>query len=418
MKNLFLSIMVVLMSAAVMSCSDDDEKSAVASLSADQTEVTYSNVRAVQSLIVTSTADWDVSTDVTWITLTKTSYNAEENNIAFTLDANQTNEARTGHIIVTSGNQSLVFTITQTGENVVELSQDSYTISSKGGVLNIRIATNVTLEVTVDEDSEWLTYNQIKDADTQFPTLQFTAAPNTTEDERTATVTIKDSNSDISQTLTVTQKEQTTFEVTDETTRTVDGSESTIVTFNVRRNVDYVEFISDRSWIVPYTAEEDGETEEARAYALTKDNTIAEDVLSYQILANSNYDGRQGTIMITDATSGEVLSTLVIEQSGNPVLELASTTIPMSSNVYTVGAEKKYYRIELNTNVSNIEATSTGSWVTFEKSLGGYSVKFEANATTEDDPTAGLEDRTTEITISDANGAATPLTLTVVQKKP
>lgn len=398
MKHLFLSVIVVLMSAFMVSCSDDD--SVVSQLSSDQTEVTYSSDRAVESVLVTATANWNVTTNVEWIHLTKTSYEAAENNIAFILDANLTSEDRVGHILVTSGDKQLTFTITQEGAVVVKLSQDTYTVPCTGGMLNVNIAANVELDVDVETGDDWLEFVELKDADTAFPYLLFSAKVNTTEYERTALVTIKDADSDESQTLTIVQKEKWVFEVTDGVTREVDGSEPTAVSFNIRQNIDYVEFISDNSWIKSH-----------EVLAVTKDaNNIDEKTIYYDIMVNEGYDDREGTIQLTNAANGELLALMTIKQSGNPILELTATTFTKDKEKYSADAAKKSYTALFKTNVKQIIASSSADWISCVESVGGFTLTLAQNTT----ETA----REATVTFSDLNGKAEPVVMTITQKKP
>lgn len=405
MKHLFFSVIAVLMSAFVASCSDDED-SVVSKLSSDKTEVTFSSERSVESVLVSATADWNIITDVSdWLHLTKTSYKAQENRIAFILDANPSEDARVGHIVVTSGDKKLLFTITQEGSVVVKLSQEYYYVNNAGGQLNIRISTNVNLDVTVESDDDWLTFDQLK-TDTQFPVLQFTATENDTESERTAIVTVKAADSDVSQTLAIVQKEKDIFEVIDGETREVPGNETSTISFTIEENIDFVEFVSDRSWITAHVDEE-------IPPVTTKDkdaNAVIEQILKYDVIENPNYEERVGTILLTDAATGDELVRMTITQAGNPKLELGSTSLTKDKDKYSADAVNKLYWVELNTNVENISVSSSADWITYEKSVGGYTLKIESNP--------GQSTRDATVTFSDENGKATPLVMNITQKKP
>ncbi len=401
MKHLFLSVIAVLMSAFMVSCSDDD--SVASQLSSDKTEVTYSSDRAVESVLVTATANWNVVTDVEWIHLTKTSYEAAENNIAFILDANLTCDDRVGHILVTSGDKQLTFTITQEGTVVVKLSQDTYNVPGTGGVLNVNIAANVALDVDIETGDDWLDFVEFKGAGTAFPVLLFSAAENTTEYERSAVVIIKDVNSDVSQTLSIVQKEKQTFEVTDGTIREVAGNEPTAVSFNIRQNIDYVEFISDNSWIKPH---------EILPVATKgqESNSIVDKTIYYDIMVNDSYDEREGTIMLTNAANGESLALMTIKQDGNPILELTATSLPKDKEKYSADAARKSYNVKIKTNAKQIIANSSAEWIGCVESVDGFTLNVTQNTT------EGTREAT--VTISDVNGKAAPIVMTITQKKP
>ena len=276
MKHYFLSAMVVLMSAfAVVSCKDDDDAVA-ASISADQTSVTYDFTRSVQRLDVSATVDWTATTNVSWIHLTKTAYDANEDRVMFIVDENPTKDSRQGTITVSCSAGSVTFTITQDGGHTVDVPTKHYDIISDGGELKITMSANTEVDVTVTE-GDWLRFKQVKGMGTQFPYMIFEAAVNDGTDERYATVKVKEKGTPDEQaiTLTMTQKEKDQFNMAatpeGQTERNVPGSEDTELVFDFATNVSYLESISDPSWIIPVKEEP----------AETKANSLKDGELKY-----------------------------------------------------------------------------------------------------------------------------------------
>ena len=404
MKHFFLSAMVVLMSAfAVVSCKDDDDAVA-ASISADKTSVTYDYARSVQRLDVTSTVAWTAATDASWIHLTKTSYEANENRVIFIVDENPTKDARQGVITVSCSAGSVALTVTQSGGHAVDVPTKHYDIISDGGLLNITLKANTDVEVTVTEGSDWLTFREIKDMGTQFPYMLFDADPNNGTDERYAVVKVKEQGTSDEQaiTLTLTQKETDQFNMAEtpegQTEREVSGSEDTELVFDFATNVSYLESISDPSWIIPVKEEP----------AETKANSLKDGELKYTILKNTAYGERVGIITIVKYGTETEMVKFTIRQAGNPILSVDPTFIASIANGIT--ADAKVFNIKLTSNLpKDPSAESSADWARFSKSVDGLSLTVDKND-------SGA-DRTATLTISDPDGKAEPVELTLKQKK-
>lgn len=400
MKHFFLSAMVVLMSAfAVVSCKDDDDAVA-ASISADKTSVTYDYARSVQRLDVTSTVAWTAATDASWIHLTKTSYEANENRVIFIVDENPTKDARQGVITVSCSAGSVALTVTQSGAHAVDVPNKHYDITSEGGTLKITMAANTDIDVEVIEGDEWLTFEEVGGTGTQFPYMIFNAEANDNEDERYATVKVKEKGTPDDQaiTLTMTQKEKDIFTPQGETEYQVSGSEKTELTLGFATNISYLENISDPSWIIPVKEEP----------AETKANSLKDGELKYTILKSTAYEERTGTVTIVKYGTETEMVKFTITQAGNPILSVDPTFIASIANGIT--ADAKVFNIKLTSNLpKEPSAESSADWARFSKSVDGLSLTVDKNE-------SGA-DRQATLTISDPDGKAEPVELTLKQKK-
>ena len=393
--------MVVLMSAfAVVSCKDDD---AVApSISSETNAVTYVAARSVQTLYVTATVDWAAVTNASWIHLTKESFGANENRVVFIVDENPSKDARTAIITVSCSGGSHVFNITQEGGHAVDVPTKSFNVISDGGTLKITMSANTAVEVKVTEGSNWLEFKDIKGMGTQFPYMIFEAAANDTEDERTATVLVKEegTSDDKAITLTMTQKEKDLFVPEGDTEFSVEGSEEKVITLDFTTNVSYLENISAPSWITPYV---EPNPEEA-----TKTNSAVKGQLKYTILKNAEYEERVGTITIVKYGTETEMVKYTIRQSGNPILTIDPTFISSIANGIT--AENKVFNIKVTQNLPEYPtATSSADWAVITESVDGFTLTVDQND-------SGA-DRTATLTFSDPSGKATPVELSLKQKK-
>lgn len=404
MKHFFLSAMVVLMSAfAVVSCNDDDDAVA-ASISADQTTVTYDFTRSVQRLDVSATVDWTAATDASWIHLTKTAYEASENRVIFIVDENPSKDSRQATITVSCSAGSVVFTITQEGGHAVDVPVRHYDITAEGGTLKVTMTANTDVEVTVTEGTDWLAFDAVRGMGTQFPYMVFEAADNDGTEERYATVKVKEkgTSDEGAITLTLTQKEKDQFIMAatpeGETERNVEGSEESELTFDFSTNVSYLETISDPSWIIPVKEEP----------AETKANSVVAGELKYTVLQSNEYDERVGTVTIVKYGTEMEMVKFTITQSGNPILTVDPSFISSIANGIT--SEFKTFNVKVTNNLPKYpKAESSADWAKFEPSVDGFTLTVEKNE-------SGA-DREATLTISDTNGKAEPVELTLKQKK-
>lgn len=388
---------------AVVSCKDDDDAVA-ASISAEKTSVNYEFTRSEQRLNVRATVAWTAATDASWIHLTKTSYDANEDRVIFIVDENLTKDARQGTITVSCSAGSVTFTITQEGAHAVDVPTKHYDITSEGGKLKITMAANTDIDVEVIEGDEWLTFEEVGGMGTQFPYMIFNAEANDNEDERYATVKVKEKGTPDDQaiTLTMTQKEKDIFTPQGETEYQVSGSEKTELTLGFATNISYLENISDPSWIIP-VKEEPQET---------KTNSVKDGQLKYNILQSNNYYDRVGTITIVKYGTETEMVKYTIKQFGNPILSLNINKKDYKSQE-TINIDPE--SIELNVKITHNlpqypQATSSDeSWARFTPSVDGYTLEVDENDSG--------EDREATLTFSDLDGKASPVELTLKQKK-
>ena len=279
-----------------------------------------------------------------------------------------------------------------------------YDIISEGGTLKITMSANTDVEVEVTEGNDWLTFDEIGGMGTQFPYMLFEAETNDGTDERYATVKVKEAGASEEQaiTLTLTQKERDQFNMAEtpegQTERNVPGSEDTELVFDFATNVSYLESISDPSWIIPVKEEP----------AETKANSLKDGQLKYTILKSTAYEERTGTVTIVKYGTETEMVKFTIKQAGNPILSVDPTFIASIANGIT--ADAKVFNIKLTSNLpKEPSAESSADWARFDKAVDGLSLTVDKNE-------SGA-DRTATLTISDPDGKAEPVELTLKQKK-
>lgn len=144
--------------------------------------------------------------DAPWLTLVQTKA-MESNTATFSAAANPEVETRVGHIIVSGEGLSETVTVYQKGGRTLVLSQKNFTVGPSGGEVSVQATANVDYEV-IGPGVAWLTLKEgtsTKGVVTNNHT--WTVSQNDMGEERQATILFKDKESDLSETVTVTQQQ-------------------------------------------------------------------------------------------------------------------------------------------------------------------------------------------------------------------
>lgn len=156
----------------------------------------------------------DVSTNGEYsITMPKVEWLTINDNIAtsqfkhtFSVAANETYDTRETEIIFTEKetNNSIIVKVVQAYKGAIILTNDNLSVDGKGDVLNIELSTNIEFVVSIpDTANDWISLVQTKSLRTE--NIQLKVEPNYTSDTRYANITINDFNSELCDTLYITQ---------------------------------------------------------------------------------------------------------------------------------------------------------------------------------------------------------------------
>ena len=135
-------------------------------------------------------ADWIKSVETRALT---------EHSLRFEAEANPSFDKREGEIVIKGDGFSETVTVTQAQTNVLTLSTTQQNFACSGGEFSVEVQHNVDYKVEISDS--WIT--QIESRAVETTTLHFAVAENTTEERRTATITI--SGDGMSETITIKQ---------------------------------------------------------------------------------------------------------------------------------------------------------------------------------------------------------------------
>ncbi|MCR4910556.1 MAG: leucine-rich repeat protein [Bacteroidales bacterium] len=149
--------------------------------------------------------------DAPWLTLVETKAMVS-NTYTFRASANPEKDSRTGHIVLTMNDLSETVTVYQKGGRTLVLSTKAVTVGAGGGEFTVRATANIEYEV-IGPNVAWIVPTE--GAGTKaFVTNShtWTVEANTTGESRQATIVFKDLESDLSETVTVTQEQNNIME--------------------------------------------------------------------------------------------------------------------------------------------------------------------------------------------------------------
>ena len=162
----------------------------------------------------------------------------------FSVESNPNTTKRDGSIeIIGSNGATETVNIYQAQKDELVLSKSEETVPARGGEVRVQLRSNVDYEVIIPEDADWVEQIQSDKADE----LIFNVKPNDKTEEREVGITVKDKNSDLSQTFTIKQivgsiiLEESYFEV---------GAKGGMIELNLSTDIDVEVVIPDNiDWI-------------------------------------------------------------------------------------------------------------------------------------------------------------------------
>lgn len=97
--------------------------------------------------------------------------------------------------------------ICQTRNNIIHISSKEYSIDANGGVVSVELGTNVDYIISIPETAMgWISFEKDTQLDTYRHQLTFNANTNEDKDVRKAEILIKDKNSDLQETIFISQQ--------------------------------------------------------------------------------------------------------------------------------------------------------------------------------------------------------------------
>lgn len=106
---IFLSVLVVCFAG----CGGESDEPSKESIDASLSEINVGREQTISTVNVTTTREWMVYSDQSWITCSPETFIDTEGTVSVTIKANPTTSVREGSVIVKAGNQRLTIPVTQ-----------------------------------------------------------------------------------------------------------------------------------------------------------------------------------------------------------------------------------------------------------------------------------------------------------------
>lgn len=288
--------------------------------------------------------------DCDWLSLATDdakSRGLEESSFTLKVDANKSYNNRSAivKVVNTDENLSGSVSVSQSFDTVFKVDSTDFEIPMDGGTFTVNVESNVSYEVKLPEDCDWITPS-IKKKDPDFKTeateIVFTVKENTGYDARDAIITLVNEHADIATPLTVHQPFTAVFKADKKTFEV--PMEGGTVTVNMESNVSYdVSIPDDCDWVtLPSSSRTRG---------------VKPSVVTLEVKENKSYHDRKVVVTIANKDAG-VSVPITIDQPFNTIFTADKTAfdIDMAGGTITVN---------LQTNISyDVKIPEDCDWIT------------------------------------------------------
>ena len=304
-------------------------------------------------------------------------------NFTFTILENKEYEKREGYIVFNGNSLKDTVHIYQTADpRTLILSKDTYNISSAKESIEVELKSNVDYSISIPSSvSHWIKLLETKAIRTDK--IYFEIEENTTYDNRSAQIFIKDKNSSLCDTLYINQLQQNALILSQKQYEVLAGGEQ--ISIEVQSNIDY-------EIIIPKTVQEWIE-QMPQSKALTKSMINLEvkpnptdDVRSAQIFIKDKNSTLSDTVQVTQAAKGIYIGDIIFETEQDLI------------DFQTAG----YTKVRGNVIVSRWEITTLQKLDNLLTEING-SLRLECSTLTTLDGLYGLKTITDSLIIKDGD---------------
>ena len=268
----------------------DDRNTVITVKAGDKTETFTVTQKYAEALLVTKNKfdiphiSYEIQIDSdsqSWISEAPQSKALTTYTHTFSVESNPNTTKRDGSIeIIGSNGATETVNIYQAQKDELVLSESEAFVPAKGGEVRVTLRSNVDYEVIIPEDADWVEQIQSDKADE----LIFNVKPNDKTEEREVGITVKDKNSDLSQTFTIKQivgsiiLEESYFEA---------GAKGGMIELNLSTDIDVEVVIPDNiDWIT-----------------VVQTKSLETKTISLDIEPNDKEEERKAVITIQDINS-------------------------------------------------------------------------------------------------------------------
>ncbi len=211
----------------------------------------------------------------------------------FEVAANEEYDKREGEIIFKSGDKKETIKVYQAGGALILLTQNEYAVSDKGETITVELKSNCEYGVQMPK-VDWI--KEETSRATSSHTLKYIIAPNEGYDNRSAEIVYFDKNSDLKETITITQGQKNAIILSNKNVEV--DSEGGDITVKLSANVDFEIEMPSVDWITK-----------------TDSRALTEHEVKFTIAKNESEEKRSADIVFVNKESG-ISEMLIISQRG------------------------------------------------------------------------------------------------------
>jgi uncharacterized alkaline shock family protein YloU len=285
------------------------------------------------SIKMTSNVSYDVTIpdDCDWITraATRKTRGVETSNILLKVAENKTYKERQAVLKVSNEDAGVSESITiyQPFNTVFSVDSTSFEVSMDGATFTVNLRHNISYDVSIPKSCDWLSKvtgsRTATTHGTDTTAIVFRASANTTEQEREATITIRNKDAGAEAKIYVHQPFTTIFNV-DSTSFEV-GTNGATKTVNVESNISYeVKIPSDCDWI----------SQQSNSRSKTRGTKTT--ALLFKISKNTTGKERSATVTIGNSSLG-VSKAISFKQKFESTFSVDTTEIEVDEQGGTFG---------------------------------------------------------------------------------
>ena len=302
--------------------------------------------------------------------------NMETDYLIFSISPNTSSDNREGKIVFRSKDGSIeqIHTVYQAQKNAIIISEKEINLSDEQQTFSVEVNSNVDFEVTTS-GADWL--HHIDTRSMVSHTLNFSVDANTTYDERTAIITVRNTQSGIGEQITVHQAQKDAIIISKKEVNL--SSEQQTFSVEVKSNVDFEVMNSDAEWLHPIETK-----------------GLVSHTLNFSADANMTYDERSATITVRNVQTG-IEEQITVRQAQKDAIIISEKEVNLSD-------ERQTFSIEVNSNVDFEVSTSDADWLhpIETRSLVSHTLNFSVDANTAyDERTATITVRNTQTGIEE-----------------
>lgn len=229
--------------------------------------------------------------------------------LTFKVAPNETSEKREATIIFTDGNLSESVTIYQEGKDApsIVISKSEYNVGSAGETIKVEVSSNVDVE-TVMPGVDWVLENTTRSMSTH--TYYYTILPNDGYESRSAEIIYRNRTDGVEERVVINQAQKDAIVLANRLYEVSNSGGN--IEMDVAHNVDYNISINV-DWITE-----------------VETKAMATDHMTFNVVANTGYDNREGLITFTSA-DGNIKQEVKVCQASEDALIISQKEYTLDS---------------------------------------------------------------------------------------